>query len=86
MPEEQGKGLGAWLMECVNEVLAGMGYLKRAVLLTGTRKGEEYYEAKLGMKRFEQEEHGLVIMHRKGPEAFMGHGEERSAKGERAEM
>ncbi|MCJ1477842.1 hypothetical protein MMC13_006515 [Lambiella insularis] len=80
VPEEQGKGLGTWLVECVGQVLGGMGYLRKAVLVTAEGRGEEYYRAKLGMERIEQGEHGVVTLQRKGPEAFTGHGEELSAK------
>ena len=67
--EEQGKGLGNWLIECVDEVLKEMGHLRAAMLVAGNEKGEEYYKNKLGMKRVEQGENGYVTMHRRGPEA-----------------
>ncbi|MCJ1300551.1 hypothetical protein MMC08_003348 [Hypocenomyce scalaris] len=66
VPEEQGKGLGTWLVECVDEVLEGMEGLRRAILVTGEGKREEFYERKLGMRRVERGKAGLVIMNRLG--------------------
>ena len=65
--EEQGNGLGGWLMGCVNEVLGEMGYLRRAILFANQGETEEYYTKKLGMQRLTQEEQGVVIMQRLGP-------------------
>ena len=67
LPEEQGKGLGNWLVECVNEVLGEMGFLRRAVLLAEQGKTEEYYKDKLGMQRARQEKDEPVMLHRLGP-------------------
>lgn len=70
--EEQGKGLGNWLIECVDEVLKEMGHLRKVLLVTSEGKGEQYYQKKLGMKRLEQGEDGNVTMQRMGPEAKGG--------------
>ena len=67
LEEEQGKGLGGWLVDCVNEVIGKMGYLRKAVLVASCGKGEKYYEQKLGMQRLRQEENGVVTMQRLGP-------------------
>jgi len=61
------KGLGDWLIKCVDEVLDGMGELRRAFLVTGEGEMERYYEGRLGMERVEQGERGLVVMQRLGP-------------------
>lgn len=66
VPEEQGKGLGTWLVQCVQEVLDGMEGLRRAMLVTGEGEKEGFYERELGMKRVEQGKAGLVIMNRLG--------------------
>ncbi|MCJ1229519.1 hypothetical protein MMC12_006186 [Toensbergia leucococca] len=66
VPEEQGKGLGKWLIACVDEVLKAMGDLRGAHLFTGEGKKEEFYEREMGMKRLEQGERGLVFMRRAG--------------------
>lgn len=64
--EEQGKGLGKWLVACVDEVLKDMGYLRRVLLLTGEGEPERFYERELGMKRFGGAEGGMVLMNRTG--------------------
>ena len=64
--EEQGKGLGKWLIACVDEVLKEMGYLRRVLLLTGEGGPEGFYERELGMKRFGGAEGGMVLMNRTG--------------------
>ncbi|MCJ1241036.1 hypothetical protein MMC14_009040 [Varicellaria rhodocarpa] len=67
LEEEQGQGLGGWLVDCVNEVIGEMGYLRKAMLVASCGKGEEYYGQKLGMQRLRQEENGVVTMQRLGP-------------------
>ena len=64
--EEQGKGLGTWLVECVREVLGGMDGLRRVMLVTGEGKGERFYERELGMRRVVQGKGGLVVMNMLG--------------------
>lgn len=66
VPEYQGKGLGKWLVECVDGVLEGMPDLRRAMLVTGTEKGEAFWERELGFKRLEQGMGGLCVMNRSG--------------------
>ena len=66
LPEEQGKGLGKWMIECVDEVLKDMKYLRRALLVTAEGQKEEFYEKELGMKRLEQGRGGIVTMGRLG--------------------
>jgi len=65
----RGKGLGKWLVECVDEVLGGMEHLRRAILLTSAGQKEGYYERNLGMERVQQGERELVVMQRLGPAA-----------------
>jgi len=64
--EEQGKGLGKWLIQSINEVLGGMGKLRRALLFTEPGRTEEFYQKELGMTRLAVAENGLVIMHKLG--------------------
>jgi len=47
-------------------LLGEMGDLRRAMLITGEGKGEEFYEKELGFKRIEQGRGGLCVMHRLG--------------------
>ena len=68
LDEEQGKGLGKWLIACLDEVLKEMGYLRRLLLMTKEGSGETFYEKELGMKRWGKAEGGTVIMNRTGPE------------------
>ena len=49
LPEEQGKGLGTWLVECVGEVLAGMPEL-RSAMCGVEEENMAFYERVLGMK------------------------------------
>ncbi|KAI1211419.1 uncharacterized protein F4807DRAFT_38073 [Annulohypoxylon truncatum] len=37
LPEYQGKGLGSWMMECLNEVIKGWNHLRRFMLLTSDK-------------------------------------------------
>ena len=65
--EEQGKGLGTWLVECVGEVMDIMGEtLRRAMLLSTGGSTQAWYARKLGMSKMEQGQHGLGIMQRFG--------------------
>ncbi|KKA24339.1 hypothetical protein T310_1624 [Rasamsonia emersonii CBS 393.64] len=57
LPEYQGRGLGAWMMDCVAETLssANMPHLRRTMLVTTNRaldggRREDYYAAKFGMR------------------------------------
>jgi GNAT superfamily N-acetyltransferase len=64
LEEYQGKGLGTWLLECVDEVLRGWKELRRVMLMTSGNA--RWYERVLGVKEFEQGRNGLVFMNRKG--------------------
>ncbi|MCJ1282371.1 hypothetical protein MMC26_001694 [Xylographa opegraphella] len=69
-PQEQGKGLGNWLIECIGEVLDGMGDLRGAWLIASEGKGDVYYRKKLGMTPLEQGKNGICMMRRLGPTGF----------------
>jgi len=64
----QHEGLGSWLIECVQEFVEGMPYLRRSMLITakGNLKAQEWYQ-KL-MKMGPLPEPGIVIQW-KGPGA-----------------
>ena len=66
LDEYQGLGLGKWLVHCVDEVLSGMGDLRRAMLITGEGGPEGFYERELGMGRCGALPGGAVIMNRNG--------------------
>ncbi|KAH8779092.1 acetyltransferase [Hyaloscypha sp. PMI_1271] len=70
IPEYQGKGIGKWLMECINETLDSWPDLRGAILYTGGHDGEramKFYEKVFGMKKFVPGTGGLEIMSKRGP-------------------
>ena len=64
--EQQGKGLGKWLVDCVHETLESWPMLRRMLLLTGSTRSVEFYRQRMNAEVFEQNEEGLVIMGRRG--------------------
>jgi len=66
VPEYQGKGLGKWLVQVADEVLGGMGDLRRALLMAGEEQGRAFYEGELGFKVLEQGRGGLWVLSRTG--------------------
>lgn len=64
LPEYQGKGVGSWLISCVNKHISTWTELRRILLITSG--GPKFYEEKLGMKNFNQGLNGLTVMSRKG--------------------
>ena len=64
LDEYQGKGLGSWLIECVDEALSSWPELRRVFLVTSN--ANNFYHEKLQMKEFEQGKDGLVMLTRKG--------------------
>lgn len=48
IPEYQGTGLGTWMLNCVDEVLAGWPHLRRLLFLTTSERARGYYERTLG--------------------------------------
>ncbi|KAF9776680.1 hypothetical protein IL306_005109 [Fusarium sp. DS 682] len=67
-PTYQGKGLGSWLVRCIQEVLDEMPDLRRAMLLTGDwERSVPFYERLLGMSLVEPKRgEGLAVMESKG--------------------
>jgi len=49
LEEHQGKGLGRWMMACLNEVLNSWPHLRRCVLFTRGTQNVKLYEQTLGM-------------------------------------
>lgn len=64
LDEFQGKGLGTWLIKCVDEALSSWQELRRLILITSL--GKNFYAEKLNMKEFEQGKNGMAILSRKG--------------------
>ncbi|KAH8903433.1 hypothetical protein BR93DRAFT_953180 [Coniochaeta sp. PMI_546] len=65
--EHQGKGLGKWMMECLNDVLNSWPELRRFLLLTGDPNAVRLYEKTLGMEVVQPGK--LAFMQRAGPAA-----------------
>jgi len=66
LAEHQGKGLGKWMMECLNEILRSWPGLRRTLLLTGDPNAVRLYERTLGMEVV-QPGGKLVFMQKAGP-------------------
>ncbi|KAK1759601.1 GNAT family N-acetyltransferase [Echria macrotheca] len=63
LPEHQGKGLGRWMMACLDEVLNSWPHLRRCVLFTRGAQNVKLYEQTLGMNSVaESTGDGLVVM------------------------
>ena len=65
LAEYQGKGLGKWLVECVNETLASWPEFRRAILVT--THGSKFYAETLGMSEFKQGENNMAVFQKRGP-------------------
>ncbi|KAJ5690171.1 hypothetical protein N7462_004563 [Penicillium macrosclerotiorum] len=74
LPSHQGCGLGTWLMQCVQEVVESMPYLRRSLLFTGDwKRSVPFYEKVLDMEVHKcipptdgKDGEGLAVMMRKG--------------------
>ncbi|KAL6708605.1 hypothetical protein ACN47E_002586 [Coniothyrium glycines] len=69
-PSRQGKGLGAWLIGCVQEAIEAMPHLRRSMLFTSDwARSVPFYETLMGMSVVECTEGsgGPAIMQRRGP-------------------
>jgi ribosomal protein S18 acetylase RimI-like enzyme len=75
LPEWQGSGLGKWLVDCVQEVVEKMPYLRRSMLITG-REGPAggFYERRMRMEAIDPKG-DLMVMSWVGP-GWPGRGEE----------
>ncbi|OAA42873.1 Acyl-CoA N-acyltransferase [Beauveria brongniartii RCEF 3172] len=67
-PAVQGRGLGSWVVRCVQEVVEEMPHLRRSVLFTSSwEKSVPFYRKLMGMEVVESRfGDGLVTMERKG--------------------
>ncbi|KAK9364777.1 hypothetical protein V1509DRAFT_635206 [Lipomyces kononenkoae] len=68
LPGYQGLGLGGWLIDCVDELLGSLPYLRWVMLRTSKKKSKESYEKRLGMSVLRSGEisEGPVMMGKKG--------------------
>lgn len=72
LPGYQGLGLGGWLIDCVDELLNPLPYLRWVMLRTSMQKSKETYEKRLGMGVLESGEisQGPVMMGKRGKAAM----------------
>lgn len=54
LKEHQGKGLGAWMMHCVNGALEEWPHLRRVLLLTSSPEANRLYEKTLGASEWDK--------------------------------
>lgn len=64
--EYQGKGLGTWLIDCVNEVVNSWPELRRLLLVSSEGNHSAYYKQRMGVVPFVQGKHGMLILSKKG--------------------
>jgi GNAT superfamily N-acetyltransferase len=67
LPEYQGKGLGKWLIKCIDENISLWPELRRALLVTAV--DNKFYIDTLGMTAYEPGKDGLGMFQRRGPAA-----------------
>ena len=69
-PEHQGKGLGKWLITCVQDVIEGMPYLRKSLLVTSDwERSVPFYAKLMGMELVgprSKEEGGMAVMQANG--------------------
>lgn len=67
-PSQQGKGLGRWMMQCCQELIVEMPYLRRSLLFTADwERSVPFYQEILDMKVLEGKRgEGLALMERWG--------------------
>lgn len=66
LPAHQERGLGRWVMVCLNEVLESWPALRRCVLFTADPHAVRLYEQTLGMEDLREGKNGLVVMQKMG--------------------
>ena len=71
IPEERGKGLGKWLIQCISEVLGEMKDLRNCLLFCSGERAEDFYGKILGAKRRKEVDGGSMLMQRSGPGAVV---------------
>lgn len=73
LPEYQGHGLGGWIIDCIDEVVTALPYLRWFTLRTGVMKSKEAYEKRLGMSVLDEGDvtKGTVMMGRRGKGNFV---------------
>lgn len=74
--EHQGKGLGRWLMECLNDVLESWPQLRRFMLVASAAHAVKLYEETLGTTDWHTSfSSDLALLQKAGPAARRKHAE-----------
>ncbi|KAK3333739.1 hypothetical protein B0T19DRAFT_135377 [Cercophora scortea] len=73
LKEHQGKGLGGWMMECVDERLNTWPDLRGFLLLTTHQSAVRMYQNKLGAQDIQEGKTKLLVMEKQGPAAVRDH-------------
>lgn len=73
LKEYRGKGLGIWLIECVNETINTWPNLRRVLLLSNDTEGARFYKKILDVDPYPQGAGGHFILSRKGPALLLPH-------------
>ncbi|GES59644.1 GNAT family N-acetyltransferase [Aspergillus terreus] len=68
LPEYQGLGLGGWLLDCVDELIRPLPYLRWSMLRTSSEKSKQSYEKRMDMVVLDcgNTQEGAIMMGRKG--------------------
>ncbi|KAM0331378.1 hypothetical protein ACHAQA_003051 [Verticillium albo-atrum] len=69
LPAHQRKGLGYWMMECLNEELQSWPDLRRILLVSSSLHGNKMYEKTLGAREWNESMSNLFMLQAKGPRA-----------------
>ncbi|KAL1836494.1 hypothetical protein VTJ49DRAFT_5068 [Mycothermus thermophilus] len=80
LESHRGRGLGAWLVRCVDEELATWPDLRRCLLLTRGEAAVRMYGRELHARSSGETDAGLVLMERAGM-AAVSYGTERDGRG-----
>ena len=69
LEEYQGKGLGRWMLECLNEVLEEWPELRRFILLSSNPHAMKLYAEVLGTEDMKDDATPLSVLAKPGPAA-----------------
>ncbi|KAK3303383.1 N-acetyltransferase-like protein [Chaetomium strumarium] len=78
LAEHQGKGLGKWMMQCLDEVLRSWPNLRRCVLFTRGAAAVRMYGETIGARDVSETSPSLVVLEKRGPDAAMAGGNEKT--------
>ena len=67
LKDYRGKGLGVWIMKCIQEVTEGWHHLRRLTLFTNEPQGQAFYKKLLDLNSYPKGEECHVFMWKKGP-------------------